>query len=135
MVGHASIESTRHYVDITPTRLAGSLEKAGYFERNRRMVSVLFNQDAIAEGTAHTGTPLRYYDLGHGLCSYDFIKKCPHHMACAKCSFYLPKASSEVQYLESHHHLVKVMQEIPLTTEEQAAVENDDQAVTKLLKT
>lgn len=56
-------------------------------------------------------------------------------MACAKCSFYLPKASSEVQYLESQHHLVKVMQEIPLTTEEQAAVENDDQAVTKLLKT
>lgn len=66
---HASPESTRHYVDITPTRLAGSLGKAGYFERNRRMVSVLIDQDVIAAGQAAAGRPWRYYDLGHGFCS------------------------------------------------------------------
>lgn len=64
MAGHASIESTRDYVDITPTRLAGSLEKAGYFERNRRMVSVLFNQDAIAEGDGSHGDSLALLRFG-----------------------------------------------------------------------
>ncbi|WP_449507640.1 tyrosine-type recombinase/integrase [Enterobacter ludwigii] len=132
-LGHASPESTRHYVDITPTRLAGSLGKAGYFERNRRMVSVLIDQDVIAQGLAQDGKPWRYYDLGHGLCTYDFFEQCPHRLACAKCSFYLPKSSSEAQYLEGRQNLLKLMQEIPLTEDEQAAVENDIDAVDRLL--
>lgn len=132
-LGHASPESTRHYVDITPTRLASSLEKAGYFERNRRMVSVLIDQDAVMEGLPQEGKPWKYYDIGHGLCSYDFFDQCPHRMACAKCSFYLPKASSQAQYLEGRQNLLKLMQEIPLTDDEQAAVENDIGAVDRLL--
>ncbi len=132
-LGHVSPESTRHYVDITPTRLASSLEKAGYFERNLRMVSVLIDQETIAKGLAQEGKPWRYYDLGHGLCSYDFFDQCPHRMACAKCSFYLPKTSSQAQYLESRQNLLKLMQEIPLTEDEQAAVENDVGAVERLL--
>ncbi|HHT0001575.1 TPA: tyrosine-type recombinase/integrase [Klebsiella quasipneumoniae subsp. quasipneumoniae] len=132
-LGHASPESTRHYVDITPTRLAGSLGKAGYFERNRRMVSVLIDQDVIAAGQAAAGKPWRYYDLGHGFCSYDFFEQCPHRMACAKCSFYLPKTSSEVQYLESRNNLIRMMQEIPLTEDEQAAVEDGIEAVENLV--
>nr|MDV0598116.1 integrase [Enterobacter sp. 23-M-SZ-13] len=55
------------------------------------MVSVLIDQDAISSGQMQKGEPWRYYDLGHGLCSYDFFEQCPHRMACAKCSFYLPK--------------------------------------------
>ncbi len=132
-LGHASPESTRHYVDITPTRLAGSLENAGYFERNRRMVSVLIDQEVIASGQAGEGRPWRYYDLGHGLCSYDFFEQCPHRMACAKCAFYLPKSSSSAQYLESQQSLVRMMQEIPLTDDERAAAENDAQVVARLL--
>lgn len=132
-LGHASPESTRHYVDITPTKLAGSLENAGYFERNRRMVSVLIDQEVIAMGQAQEGKPWRYYDLGHGLCSYDFFEQCPHRMACAKCSFYLPKTSSEAQYLESHKNLIQMMQEIPLTDDEQAAVESDAAAISGLI--
>ena len=54
-------------------------------------------------------------------------------MACAKCSFYMPKSSSEAQYLEGRQNLLKLMQEIPLTDDEQAAVENDIRAVDKLL--
>ena len=131
-LGHASPESTRHYVEITPTKLAGSLEKAGYFERNRRMVSVLIDQDVIAAGQSVGGMPWRYYDLGHGLCSYDFFEQCPHRMACAKCSFYLPKSSSEAQYVEGQRNLLRLMQEIPLTESERAAVEDGVEAMKKL---
>ncbi|WP_253073808.1 hypothetical protein [Kosakonia sp. MUSA4] len=134
--GYISSENLllRRYVDITPTKLAGALSKAGYFERNRRMVSVLIDQDTIAAGLVQEGKPWRYYDLGHGLCSYDFFEQCPHRMACAKCSFYLPKSSSEVQYLESRQNLLRMMQEIPLTEDEQSAVENGIDAMDKLLK-
>lgn len=62
-----------------------------------------------------------------------FFEQCPHRMACAKCSFYMPKSSSEAQYLGGRQNLLKLMQEIPLTDDEQAAVENDIQAVDKLL--
>lgn len=133
-LGHSSPSSTQHYIDITPTKLAGSLSKAGYFERNRRMVSVLIDQDAISSGQMQKGEPWRYYDLGHGLCSYDFFEQCPHRMACAKCSFYLPKSSSEAQYIEGRQNLLKMMQEIPLTDDEQAAVNNDIGAIDKLLE-
>lgn len=97
------------------------------------MVSVLIDQDAVKEGLPQEGKPWKYYDLGHGLCSYDFFDQCPHRMACAKCSFYLPKASSQAQYLEGCLNLLKLMQEIPLTDDEQAAVENDIGAVDRLL--
>ncbi|MDV5422786.1 hypothetical protein [Klebsiella pneumoniae] len=95
------------------------------------MVSVLIDQDVIAAGQAAEGRP-RYYDLGHGFCSYDFFEQCPHRMACAKCSFYLPKTSSEVQ-LESRNNLIRMMQEIPLTDDEQAAVEDGIEAMEKLV--
>lgn len=41
--------------------------------------------------------PWKFYDLGHGYRTYDFFDQCPHRMACAKCSFYLPKHSSQMQ--------------------------------------
>lgn len=132
-LGHSSPSSTQHYIDITPTKLAGSLSKAGYFERNRRMVSVLIDQDAVMAGQVQQGEAWRYYDLGHGLCSYDFFEQCPHRMACAKCSFYLPKSSSKAQYIEGRQNLLKLMQEIPLTEDEQAAIENDIGAMDKLI--
>lgn len=48
--GHVFPNPTQHYVDITQTKLAGTLSKAGDFERNRRRVSVLIDQDAISSG-------------------------------------------------------------------------------------
>jgi hypothetical protein len=45
--------------------------------------------------------PWKFYDLGHGYCAYDFFEQCPHRMACAKCTFYMPKSSSQAQLLES----------------------------------
>lgn len=100
-LGHAAPESTRHYVDITPTRLASSFEKAGYFERNRRMVSVLIVQDAVMEGLPQEGKPWKYFDIGHGLCQYDFFDQCPHRMAFTGCDVSLPKPGARALVPES----------------------------------
>ncbi|MEY1581280.1 hypothetical protein AB7Z98_20730 [Providencia manganoxydans] len=54
-------------------------------------------------------------------------------MACAKCSFYLPMSSAKAQYIEGRQNLLKLMQEIPLTEDEQAAVENNVEAMDKLI--
>lgn len=123
-LGHRSPESTRHYVSVTPTRLAKSYTDAGYFRRNVRTIEVLIDQDVIKSGAAALGESWRFYDLGHGYCTYDFFDQCPHRMACAKCAFYRPKGSSQAQMLEAKANLLRMKQEIPLTEEEQAAVED-----------
>ncbi len=90
-----------HHVPLAHACLrALSKAKAEYFERNLRLIDVLIDQDAIKSGAAAAGQPWRYYDLGHGLCTYDFFDTCPHRMACAKCSFYVPKGSSREQIIE-----------------------------------
>ena len=121
-LGHRSPESTRHYTKISPTKLAKSYEKAGYFARNLRAVEVLVDQDAIRAGTA-ADEPWKHYDLGHGYCSYDFFDQCRHRMACAKCSFYVPKDSSRAQLLEGKANLLRLRQEIPLSDDELRAVD------------
>lgn len=131
-LGHRSVESTRHYVTVTPTKLAGAIERAGYFGRNLRTIAVLVDKDAVSNGSASRGEPWRYYDLGHGLCTYDFFDQCPHRMACAKCSFYLPKESSKAQALEASANLTRMLQEIPLQDGERAAVEDGIEAMVKL---
>jgi Phage integrase family len=131
-LGHQSPNSTQHYAKITPTKLAKSYSDAGYFERNVRMVDVLLDQDAIKSGGAAEGQPWRFYDLGHGYCTFDFFDQCPHRMACAKCSFYRPKGSSEAQMLEAKANLLRLKQEIPLTDDERAAVDDGLAAMEKL---
>ena len=130
-LGHQSVSSTQYYVKITPTKLAQSYRDAGYFERNRRLVHVLIDQDAIRTAAAG-GAPWKYYDLGYGYCTYDFFDQCPHRMACAKCSFYLPKDSCKAQSLEAKGHLQRMLQEIPLNDGERAAVEDGIAAMDKL---
>lgn len=131
-LGHRSAEATRHYVTVTPTKLAGAIERAGYFARNLRTIAVLVDRDAVSSGSAARGEPWRYYDLGHGLCTYDFFDQCPHRMACAKCSFYMPKESSKTQALEASANLSRMLQEIPLQEGERAAVEDGIEAMATL---
>ncbi len=123
-LGHRYIGSTQQYAKLSPTRLAKSKAKAEYFERNLRLIDVLIDQDAIRSGAAADGQPWRYYDLGHGLCTYDFFDTCPHRMACAKCSFYVPKGSSLEQIIEGKANLLRMKQELSLTQEELAAVDD-----------
>lgn len=133
-LGHRTPASTQHYAKITPTKLARSYASAEYFQRNLRTVAVLIDQEAITSGAAGD-QPWKFYDLSHGYCTYDFFDQCPHRMACAKCSFYVPKASSLAQVVEGKANLLRLLQEIPLTEDERAAVEDGVAAFEHLLTT
>jgi hypothetical protein len=86
-----------------------------------------------AEGSAWPLCRARHN--GHGYCTYDFFDQCPHRMACAKCSFYLPKDSTKAQLLEAKANLLRLRQEIPLADAELAAVEEGVVAYERLLAT
>ena len=131
-LGHTTPAATQHYAKITPTRLAKSYADAGYFKRNLRMIEVLVDQEIVCSGRA-ANEPWKFYDLGHGYCTYAFFEQCPHRMACAKCTFYMPKSSSQVQLLEGKSNLLRLRQEIPLSDEEMAAVDDGVEAMNRLL--
>ncbi|SFW91451.1 Site-specific recombinase XerD, partial [Burkholderia sp. NFACC33-1] len=131
-LGHRSPATTQHYVAFTPTQLARAYSEAQYFQRNLRMMDVLIDRQVIDDGC--TDQPWRYYDLGHGLCSYEFFDQCPHRMACARCDFYVPKDSSRADLLSSKTGMIHMLQEIPLTDDERAAIEGDQEAVDRLLR-
>jgi len=78
------------------------------------------------------GEVWKFYDLGHGYCTYDFFEQCPHRMACAKCAFYRPKGSSQAQLLEAKANLQRMLQAIPLSEDERAAVEDGLTAIEQL---
>lgn len=132
-LGHHSPEATRQYVKVTPTKLAKSFAEAGYFERNLRTIAVLIDQEAVTSGAAASGTAWKYYDLGHGYCTYDFFDQCPHRMACAKCDFYRPKSALVALLDESKQHYLQLQQVMTLTDLELAAVEADLAATERLL--
>ena len=48
-LGHRSPQSTQHYTQITPTRLAQAYADAGYFARNVRTIEVLIDREARPE--------------------------------------------------------------------------------------
>jgi hypothetical protein len=131
-LGHRSPTATQQYAKITPTRLAKAYADAGYFGRNVRAVEVLIDRDAVESGAAAKGRPWRFYDLGHGYCTYDFFDQCPHRMACAKCGFYRPKGSTQAQLLEAKANLLRMQQRVPLTEEERAAVDDGLAALERL---
>jgi hypothetical protein len=131
-LGHATPQTTQHYARLTPTKLARAYTDAAYFQRNLRTIDVLIDRDTVRAGVAPADA-WRFYDLGHGYCTYDFFDQCPHRMACAKCSFYRPKGSTAALCLEGKAGLLRLKQEIPLTDAEAAAVEDGVTAFDKLL--
>lgn len=132
-LGHKHPSSTQRYAKINPSKLTKSYEKAGYFERNIRAIEVLIDQDAVRKGLA-TQEAWKFFDLGHGYCTYDFFDQCPHRMACAQCSFYVAKESTRAQILEAKANLLRLRQEIPLSEPELAAVEDGLAAYEKLVE-
>ena len=132
-LGHRSPQSTQFYAKISPATLTRAYDDAGYFARNVRTIEVLVDRNAVASGAAASGEPWQHYDLGHGYCTYTFFEQCPHRMACAKCDFYAPKDSSKAQLLEARENLQKMRAMIPLTDDEQAAIDDGDTALSRLL--
>jgi len=55
-------------------------------------------------------------------------------MACARCDFYVPKESARGPWLETRDGFLKMLQEIPLSDEERAAVDGDVEALNRLLE-
>jgi len=131
-LGHKWANSTQHYLALSPTKLVKSYRNAGYFARNLRAVEVLIDRETVMSGKA-AQEPWKFYDLGHGYCTYDFFDQCPHRMACAKCNFYLPKNSSHAQLVEGKANLLQLRQEIPLNDAELAAVDDGVAAMQKLM--
>jgi integrase len=131
-LGHKWVYSTQFYLQISATKLANSYRNAEYFARNVRAIEVLIDRDVITSGKA-ADQPWKFYDLGNGYCTYDFFDQCPHRMACAKCSFYLPKASTQAQLLEGKANLLRMRQEIPLKEDELVAIDDGVAAFEKLL--
>lgn len=132
-LGHRSPQSTQYYAKITPSTLSKAYSEAGYFERNVRTIEVLVDRDAVASGTAAADEPWQHYDLGHGYCTYTFFEQCQHRMACARCDFYTAKDSTKAQLLEAKDNLQKMAVSIPLTEDEQAAVDDGQAALDRLL--
>jgi hypothetical protein len=44
-------------------------------------------------------------------------------LACARCDFYVPKQSSQADLITSKAGKIRMLQEIPLTDEERAAID------------
>jgi YD repeat-containing protein len=118
---------------VSSTKLAKAYVDADYFGRNVVTVEVLIDQEAVLSGAAAAGETWKYYDLGHGFCTYSFYAQCEHRMACAKCPFYLPKDSARAQILEGKANLARMLELIPLTEDERAAVEDGQEVFNKLL--
>jgi hypothetical protein len=131
-LGHSTPHSTQHYARVMPTKLSRAYTDAQYFQRNLRTIEVLIDQDAVRASIA-AGEPWRFYDLGHGYCTYDFFDQCPHRMACAKCTFYRPKDATKPLVIEGKTGLLRLKQEIPLTEAEVAAVDDGVAAFDSLL--
>jgi integrase len=132
-LGHRTPASTQHYAKVTPTKLTQAYQQADYFARNVRTIQVLIDQEAVRNGDAAHGLPWKYYDLGHGYCTYDFFEQCEHRMACAKCDFYQPKDMFLTLLQEKHAHLLHMQQAIPLTELELAVVAGDLAATEQLI--
>lgn len=104
-----------------------------YFRRNLRTIGVILDREAILNGAPGRGEPWKYYHLGHGYCANEFFSQCVHRMACARCSFYVPKQSQVASLLEARTANDRLLQEIPLTDDERAAVDGDAEAVDRLI--
>ena len=121
-LGHRQLSSTQSYVRVDPTRLARQVAKAGYLEQNLATIEVLLDQEAIMNGAAARGECWKYYDLGHGYCTNPFWAQCVHRLACARCPYYRPKGSTVEQLVEGKANLVRMLEFVALTEEEQVLV-------------
>jgi hypothetical protein len=121
-LGHKALSSTQHYLKVDPTKLASRVAKAGYLEQNMATIEVLLDQDAVMNGAAARGEIWKYYDLGHGFCTNTFWADCQHRMACARCPFYRPKNELSEQLVEGKANLVRMLEFVSLTEDEQLLV-------------
>ena len=128
-LGHRSPSATQHYAQIAPTTAGEGIQRRRLLRTQRAHHRGARDRDAVTSGAAASGQPWQYYDLGHGYCTYSFFEQCLHLMACARCDFYTPKDTSKAQLLEAKENLQRMLTSVPLTDEEQAAVDDGQAAL------
>ena len=64
----------------------------------------------------------------------NFLINAPIGWPAAHCDFYVPKESDRGLWLQTRDGLLKLLQEIPLSDEERAAVDGDVHALSRLLE-
>lgn len=125
-LGHRSMDTTRHYAKVLPTKMAKAYSEANYFNR-ARMIPVLVDTRADAYGEVEL-----YYDLGDGLCSNPEWARCPFRLGCLKCPMYVPDdAAQQIRAREGIKHFMEM---VPLTEDEEAAANGDAQKLTELIE-
>jgi integrase len=130
-LGHRNPDSTLHYTARTHLELSRAVQR--HTVEQTRLVAVLVDREAVASGGTAQGEPWKYYDVGHGYCTYDFFETCPHRVACARCTAYVPKADSHPQLTGMRRNLLRMREEVPLTDEMATAVDEGVAAVEALL--
>src|SRR5260221_3726239 len=131
-LGHRMPSSPQPDAKITPTKLMKSNSDPGYFGRNLRAIEVLIDHERVRNGVS-AAEAWKVYDFGHGYFTYDFFDQCPHRIACAECSFYVPKGSTMAALLAVKNNLLRMRQEIPLSDAELAALDDGVSALESLL--
>lgn len=95
------------------------------------MISVLIDHDP--EATSLNG-PATYYDFGDSYCTNPFWSSCQHRMACIYCDFNLLTQSASGLVLESEASVRRHLEEVPLTPDEKAILEQDVEKIEQALK-
>lgn len=126
-LGHATLASGQHYVELVPTRLMTAFHRSTKLTEELRCVRVL------VDGRPGPDDPVLRYDLGHGWCTNPAYAACAHRMACARCSFYETTEAFAPLLTQQAGRFVEMLQRLDLTDSERAAVEGDAGAVQVLL--
>lgn len=98
------------------------------------MAAVLLARDAVVSGGVRDGAPCKYYDLGDSYRTNAFWSTCPRHMACAGCSFDLPKSSAKAAALAARASVTRMLEELQLSPDERDAAEGDRAKLDGLLE-
>jgi integrase len=134
-LGHKYMSSTESYVKSSPKKLAESYLKATSHGSSLRNISLLLNETAIKDGSAADGANYKAYDLGHGLCTYDFFSECPHRLSCIRCGFYEPKAEMLEKWQEAKANIVRYYEEFAINDEDmELAITGDIEALDRLIE-
>ena len=132
-LGHRSPQSTQFYAKISPATLTRAYDDAGYFSRNVRTVEVLVDRDAVASGAAAPASPGSTTTSATATAPTPSSSSARTAWPAPRCDFYTPKDSSKAQLLEAKENLQKMRAMIPLTEDEQAAVDDGSAALDRLL--
>ena len=133
-LGHQSPATTQHYVLTSPTKLTQAYKDAGYFSRNVRAIEVLIDRmplPAERQRVAHPGDTMISDTVGAAM---NFLINVHIVWLALVVTSMFPKIQSVELWLQTRDSLLRMLQEIPLSDEEKAAVDGDVQAFNRLLE-